>query len=245
MWDSSTMVAGPDARISAMARVAASAGSVKRRLRPGEESCGRLRRGDAHEGDARAVAHRLEPRADAAGQQGFVAGVDIGAQDREGGSCGEAGQRLGAIVEFMVAEGHGLAAPFAHDRKFRRAAMLRVEQRAHELVAGIHRDHGALGGGGLGARGRHAAGQARGPAQAGFVRAARGTGGAHHRFVPAVEIIGVDDADAPGGLRRGRAQRGRRKQGTEQQAAGQDHAGPFGTGCRNPAASRVDCPLPR
>jgi HEAT repeat protein len=47
------------------------------------------------------------------------------------------------VVEFVVAQRHGLAAPGALDGGLREAAMRRVVEAAHELVARIHGDRGA------------------------------------------------------------------------------------------------------
>lgn len=74
---------------------------------------------------------------DAVADLGARAGRDIGGDDGELDLVEEGGKAVLAVVEFMVADGHGVELHEVEKLGFRRALVGRVEERALEIVAGV------------------------------------------------------------------------------------------------------------
>ena len=64
-------------------------------------------------------------------------GLDVGGHDRELHLVEEGRQRRLAVVEFVVADGHGVELHVVQELGFGRTLVGRVEKRALEIVAGV------------------------------------------------------------------------------------------------------------
>ena len=73
-------------------------------------------------------------------QQRLCTDVRVGHQDGKLNRGHKRGQHFGAIVKFVVADGHAVIAQLVHHLSGHLALVLGVEQRALELVAAIHKD---------------------------------------------------------------------------------------------------------
>ena len=162
------------------------------------------------------------------GEIGIGGGVDVGGQDGEAGGGDIAGEIGRAVVELVVADGHGLGADGVLDGELGHAVVGGVEEAALELIAGVEQENGAAvgfgspalfpdGGGETGAA-SIAVGLWRGIAGHGF-----GVDGA----VAGVEVVHVEDGEAVGRcggwLGVGAADEGEGADGAEQDAAGEKH----------------------
>ena len=78
---------------------------------------------------------------DAVAELGLRVGLHIGAEQRELDHVEERRQGGLAIVEFMVAERHGVELHLVEEFAFNLALVGRVEQRALEIVAGAEQQH--------------------------------------------------------------------------------------------------------
>ena len=76
-----------------------------------------------------------------AGQDASLCGDGVSGDDREFGRLDELEQFLRSVVEFVVADRHGVEAHAVHEVGDRSALEHAVEQRALELVAGVKDQH--------------------------------------------------------------------------------------------------------
>jgi hypothetical protein len=91
------------------------------------------------DGDPLATAFEDRERLDPAGQLRGVGGLHVRAQHGKVGGVEEGREAVFAIVEFMIADGHGVGAHQVEELRFNRSLVGGVEQRALEIVTGIEK----------------------------------------------------------------------------------------------------------
>jgi hypothetical protein len=101
----------------------------------------RVVRDRADETDLLAAAFEHHIGFDTVAERGFVAGEDVGRQDREFGDVEERGEARFAIIEFVVAHRHRVGTDLVEDSGFDGSLVGRIEQRTLEVVAGIEHQH--------------------------------------------------------------------------------------------------------
>ena len=149
-------------------------------------------------------------------QDRLAAHIGVGHQDGELDRVHEVAQDLGAVVELVVADGHGVVAERVHHLGRQRALVVVVEQRALELIAPVHQEHVVAGAVlGVADRGDEAGGAAEALA-GGVVLGIAGAVVLADRLEAGVEVVGVEDGEVElgmgeaGGERRRRGRRRRR-----------------------------------
>ena len=114
---------------------------LDRDVRAGRGDLRRIGRHRADDADLLAADVEHQRRLDAVADLGRRARLDVGTEHRELDHVEEGRQRVLAVVELVVADGHRVELHLVQELGFGRALVGRVEQRALEIVAAVEQQH--------------------------------------------------------------------------------------------------------